>query len=276
MRSTALQTKLRSISLGGALAVACLAPPAWASALPKAVEDYRQVFSEDFQRLDLSPDGRGDHTWYNGVWFHNQVPPNSSIDTSRGYLSLHWRRGQGSPETSITTLARDVSHFRAWRYGYFEARMKWKPVRGAWPGFWLIPVQDANRSDVYQGTRKSGEIDIFEGQGDKPQIYYATIHELVSNRDARNNNSHNQFHLPAGTDLSQWHDYGALWTPGKITWYFDGTPIHSETTYEVFDYQDYYLVLTEQAGIHWKAGDGPGVEEEDMTLDVQWVRVWQR
>ncbi len=242
---------------------------------PRQAPGYRLVFSDRFQNLDLSPDGRGNHTWYNGVWFRETLAPNSDIENSNGYLSIHWKRGQGCPETSITTLARDLHHSHAWRYGYFEARMKWKPIRGAWPALWLIPVQDADRSNVYGGTREAGEIDIFEGQGAEPLNYYATIHDVINNRDAFNNNSNNRIALPARTDVSKWHTYGALWVSGRLTWYFDDAPIHSEKTYDIFDKQDYYLVLTEQVGVDWNYGDSSGMDAQDLSLDVQWVRVWQ-
>ena len=47
----------------------------------------------------------------------------------------------------------------AYRYGYYEARMKWSPVFGAWPGFWLLSLQ----AGVTNG--EWFELDVFEGQG---------------------------------------------------------------------------------------------------------------
>ncbi|MGA3344255.1 MAG: glycoside hydrolase family 16 protein [Terracidiphilus sp.] len=250
--------------------------PAPVSEAPPQAAGYSLVFEDNFHPLDLSADGRGDHNWYNGVWFRHQLPPNSNVETTHGYLSIHWKREQGTPETSITTLSRDLRHFRAWRYGYFEAQMKWRPVRGSWPAFWLIPVQDAQRTNMYGSTRESGEIDIFEGQGERTHDYYATIHDWINSKDAHNNGGNNRLTLPSQTDYAQWHTYGLLWTPGKMTWYFDNVPIHSESTYGVFDMQDYYLALTEQVGPNWKYGSTVGVDENDMSLDVRWVRVWQQ
>jgi len=271
--------QLRSIFLvavtGAVFAIPQPSPRVTSSQAPEQATGDHLVFEDNFHPLDLSDDGRGNHKWYSGVWFRHQFPPNSNIEASRGYLSIHWTRGQGTPETSITTLSRDLLHVRAWRYGYFEARMKWRPVRGSWPAFWMIPVQDANRSNVYDGVRESGEIDIFEGQGAGAHDYYATIHEWVNNKDVHSNGDNNRFPVPPKTDYAQWHNYGLLWIPGKVTWYFDDKAIHSEATYGVFDRQEYYLVLTEQVGSDWKYGSMEGVNENDMSLDVQWVRVWQ-
>jgi glycosyl hydrolase family 16 len=242
---------------------------------PPAGQSYRLVFRDTFDRVRLSPDGKGDYNWYNGIWFQSKTAPNSNINNAPGYLAIHWKRDQEPPETSITTLSRDLHHVAAWRYGYFEARMKWKPVRGSWPAFWLIPVEDANQSDIYGGRKESGEIDIFEGMGDQPQAYFATIHDWVNGKSAHDNGSTNRVVLPPNVNYDEWHTYGLLWVPGRVTWYFDNKPIHSEITYGVFDKQNYFIVIGQQEGVDWKYGDLTGVTENDLALNVQWVKVWQ-
>ena len=135
-----------------------------ASVMPPAASGYHLAFNEDFDHLDLSPDGAGTHTWYEGVWFDPKHAPLSNMSASASALTLAWRRNQEAPDTSITTLSRDLRHSQAWRYGYFEARMKWDLTPGAWPALWLIPVPDAKGKATYQDTEESGEIDIFEGR----------------------------------------------------------------------------------------------------------------
>jgi hypothetical protein len=102
--------------------------------------------------------------WYEGVWFNHAHPPRYNISVARSQLSLVWRSGQQSSDTSIVTLAHDNRHSKSWRYGYFEVRARWDVVKGAWQAFWLIPVQDATRQDFYDGVKEAGELDIFEGQ----------------------------------------------------------------------------------------------------------------
>jgi len=242
-------------------------PPAQATA-------YKLAFDEEFDTLDLSPDGSGAHSWYEGVWFNQWRAPRSNISVHSSSLSLAWRRGQVAPDTSVATLARDKQHFEAWRYGYFEARMKWDVVRGAWPGFWLLPVDDATGNSTYDGIRESGELDVFEGLGEHPHNFYGTIHDWVNFKDTAS--KENTFPLPENIDLSDYHTYGALWVPGKVTWYFDNRPLHSEKTPAVFDKQKYCLILTIQEGVNMKAGDMSGVDANTITLKVDWVRVWQK
>lgn len=243
---------------------------------PVEAAGYRLVFEDNFNSFDLSPDGKGVHTWYEGLWFRHDLAPLENIEHSQDGLSLVWRRGQKIPETSITTLSHDLRNCHAWRYGYFEARMRWEPLPGAWPALWLIPVQDADGRAVDGGLRESGEIDIFEGQGDRPRDFYATIHRWVNGKDVQNNGTSNRELIPLLSGYADWHTYGLLWTPEKITWFFDGRPIHSEASYPIFSRQDYYLVLSEQLGQQWQYGKIDGSNERELRLDVQWVRVWQK
>jgi hypothetical protein len=240
---------------------------------PSQAQGYKLAFSDEFDTFDLSPDGRGIHEWYEGIWFNHQHAPRKNISAAHSMLCLKWERGQGGTDTSITTLSPHIQNYAAWRYGYFEARLRWDVVKGAWPAFWLIPVEDATGQDIYNGTKESGEIDIFEGQGDQPHVFYGTIHDWVNLHDRANRN--NAFPLPGNVDLNQFHIYGLLWTPGKVVWYLDNQPLHSESTPAVFDRQNFFLVLGMQEGEDWKAGNLSGVTASTMTLNVDWVRVWQ-
>jgi hypothetical protein len=246
-----------------------------AATTPQApAKDYVLAVDDEFCALDLSPDGHGAHTWYEGVWFHNQHAPRSNIHVDGSVLHLDWTRGQESGDTSITTLSADKQTVRAWRYGYFEARMRWDPVQGAWPAFWLIPVQDATGEAVHDGVRESGEIDIFEGQGNHPHTFYGTIHDWVNNRDSASRN--NSFSLPNAVNFSAFHIYGLMWTPGKVVWYFDNVALHSEPTPQIVDRQNFYMVLGMQEGVDWKFGNLNDVSATKLTLDVDWIRVWQK
>lgn len=244
------------------------------AATPPAVPGYHLVFNEDFDRLDLSPDGAGIHTWYEGVWFNPKHAPLSNISASSSELTLVWRRGQEAGDTSITTLSHDLRHSEAWRYGYFEARMKWDAVRGAWPALWLIPVPDAKGKATWKDTDESGELDIFEGQGSQPQTFFGTAHDWISLHDHPTKD--NAFPLAPTVDFGRYHTYGLLWTPGKATWYFDDRPLHSEALPPIFDHQDYLVVISMQEGADWKPNNLTGVDAAQISLSVSRFRVWQK
>jgi len=239
-------------------------------------ENYRLVFADEFDALDLGmSEDRSSaqpHIWYEGVWFSHHHAPAASFTVANSALSIEWKRGQLQPDSSITTFSRHNPHYAAWRYGYFEARMKWQPVEGAWPAFWLIAVEGAAEN----GPIEAGEMDVFEGQGSEPHTFFGTIHDWKGQQHLASTSSHNRFPLPPNTNFADYHTYGLLWVPGSVTWYFDGAPLHTERTYEIFDRQSYCLILAMQEGADWKAGDLTGVTAQSLTLTIDWVHVWQK
>jgi hypothetical protein len=238
---------------------------------PSQVTGYKLVFSEDFDTPSLSPDGDGNYIWYKGLWWEKPAPA-TNISIANSVLALNWRKGQTPNDTSITTLSRDAKYHHAWRYGYFELRMRWDTVTGSWPAIWLMPLQNA---DTHDG-REAGELDIFEGQGATPHTFYGTIHDWTHDQDAKNNKGSNYYELSNTVDLSQYHVYGLLWTPGRVVWYLDNQSLFSASTYPIFDLQDYYLIVGSQEGANWTYGDLSGVSASTIAVNVDWVRVWQK
>jgi beta-glucanase (GH16 family) len=218
--------------------------------------------------LNLSPTGSGTYNWYKSYWWNSYLPPAQNITVLNGILNLQWTRGQGGSETTISTFAHDASQGRSFRYGYFEARMRWDVVNGAWPAFWAIPIQAA------QGQQHTGELDFFEGEGADPHTFFGTAHEWQGGTPLWSN-SPNYYPVGSNTDFSQWHTYGALWQPGMISWYLDGQLLHATNLPAIFDQQNYFLVLSMQEGANWSPGNLSGVSASQMNLQVDYVRVWQ-
>lgn len=273
---TAMEEEMIKHSLMVGAAILCLSGTGLTQSPPPPAPGFRLVFSDDFKNLDLSPDGHGAHKWYEGVWFSHHHAPLENIKRTADGLELTWTRGQEQPDTSISTFARNGATSHAWRYGYYEVRMKWKPEPGGWPAAWLIP-------SIAGHVHESGEVDIFEGNGDNPHNFYGTIHdwrEAPDNPhqmvDVANNGKSNRYGLPSGTHLDEYHTYGLLWEPGRMTWFFDDKPLHSETSYPIFGQQDYCLIIGMQEGSNWKAGNLDHVTATRMDLDLQWVRIWQK
>lgn len=238
-----------------------LAPP------PQAA-GYSLVFSDDFDTLNLSPNGYGDYAWYNpGIYFESAAPY-SNVSVANSILTLLWTTGQSPANTSISTCAVDASYCKAWRYGYFEARMRWDDVRGAWPALWMMPVQYTTCD-----TCEIGELDIFEGAGGlATSNFLATIHDWYGEGGQTQNS---QDYVLGSVDVGQYHTYGVLWVPGQVTWYFDDQPILTAPTYPIFDQQNYYIILGSQEGIRGQYGNMKGVTASSIGMNVDWVRVWQ-
>jgi Ca2+-binding RTX toxin-like protein len=94
-------------------------------------------------------------------------------------------------------------------YGYFEARINLEGSGGKisdWPAFWLAG----------NNWPTDGELDVMEGLGGD-----AAYH----------------FHSPAGGpgktvpgDYTGWHVFGALWEPGKVSYYYDNVLVGTITS----------------------------------------------
>jgi virginiamycin B lyase len=238
---------------------------------PPQANGYHLVFFEDFSSFDLSPDGYGMHPWYPGLSFDSKNPLPGSITVNNATLDLQWSRINGQTNTSIEGCAYNASHCNTYRYGYFEAKMKWDVASGAWPAFWMITEQGV------WGEPHVGELDIFEGQGNDPTHYYGTINEWNGPNDLVTTNSpvNNRFLLPPGTDLSVWHKYGVLWVKGRVTWFFDDVEVGTAVTPAIFDHQDFFLVLGMQEGASWQMGNLTGISSEALNLNVEWVHIYQ-
>src|ERR1700712_4413234 len=72
---------------------------------PTQAAGYSLSFFDNFDSIDLSPNGSGAHNWYQSLWWDSVIPSRSLISTPNSVLSLNWQRGQGSWNTSITTFA---------------------------------------------------------------------------------------------------------------------------------------------------------------------------
>ena len=243
---------------------------------PPQARGYSLVAADNFSAFDLSPDGKGDHVWYNpGMHWEPPAPYRNIVATGSG-LTLYWTRGQTpAGDTSIATAAPDGSHYHAWQYGYFEARVKWEnTTTGSWPAVWMIPIEG-----IIDRSKDTGEIDIMEGSGNNPSHgYYATVHEWLNGKDVHSNNRSNRWVAPAGTNMSQFHTYGVRWVPGSVTWYFDDQRVFSYPTTPAIDAGHYFLILGSQEGVEGGAtayGNTTGVTASKIGMQVEWVRVWQ-
>ena len=246
---------------------------------------YHQVFRDDFLTLDRS-------VWDNHIWYDD--PPDPSWtgyqSAENGVLHLRTRRtwfwGSGSsdnwPINTITTMGSGLTFTQ----GYFEARMKWTGARGAWPGFWLFSYRHSTNDfwpsiSPYCATNglpnalcDSAELDVFEGQGAEPNVFYGTIHRNSSGDYgvADDQNSNNYQDQPSDIS-SDWHTYGMLWTSSQITWYLDGHALMSAPTYDSTN-QPMYLLLQMWTG-GW-TGDPNSTTPDLLETQVDYVDVWKK
>jgi beta-glucanase (GH16 family) len=147
-------------------------------------------------------------------------------------------------------------------HGYAEARMQIPKGQGIWPAFWMVPLNSVNAS------ASDGEIDIFEGQGNIPNVDTATFHWGGPQQSIGSN-------INAGGDLSQaFHTYGVDWEPDHITWYLDGIAIQTVTSAQAaITSVPMFLILDVWLG-GWN-GEPDSTTPFPATMNIDWVHVWQ-
>jgi len=175
-------------------------------------------------------------------------------------------------------------------YGWFEARVKFDNAPGQWSAFWLqsptigFPAGDPARAGV--------EMDIAEHRArcvDAPSPAQAGVCSAdndISDRiqhariwDGYGADSKSAVKLSdplAGLGNGSWHTWALHWTPTDLTFYYDGTPISTETG--PISQRSEYIVLSSEIGHLFAGGIPPNgygsPTTTTTTMQVDYVRVW--
>lgn len=123
------------------------------------------------------------------------------------------------------------------QYGYFEARVKIPAGQGLWPAFWT-----GNSDDSWPP-----EIDVMEILGDKPDVWYGTVHYSTASQNDNGDGT-----SWTGPDFSQdWHSFGVDWQPGVLVWYVDGVERKRVTAANEVQSKRAYLMADLAVGGTW-------------------------
>jgi len=142
-------------------------------------------------------------------------------------------------------------------YGYFEVRADMPDVSGLWPAFWLLPADGS----------WPPELDVIELISQNPNRLILTSHSGAEGEHSVDNR------IAEVADTSGFHDYGVLWGPDTITWYFDGVQVGQTVTPEDMHDAMYMLVNLGVGGIAGEPGDlqaTPGEYKIDHVRAYAW------
>lgn len=167
-----------------------------------------------------------------------------------------------------------TKHRGDWQYGRIEVRAKMPIGQGIWPAIWMLPTDEK-----YGGWAASGEIDIMEYLGQKPNEVLGTLH--YGGGWPRNAYSGDSIKLKNGTFNDEFHTFAIEWQKGKIAWLLDGKPWQTQTKWHSengkypapFD-QRFHLLLNLSVGGHL-AGNPDGNTKFPQKFLVDYVRVYQ-
>jgi beta-glucanase (GH16 family) len=211
----------------------------------------------------------------------NTTDANAYID-GNGHLVIQAIRQNPStnPYSGSWTSARLITKgLESFQYGRAESRMALPVGAGIWPAFWAL---GSNIDSV--GWPTCGEIDYMENvpasAGLGPTKISSTLHGPGYYGA---NGLHAVYTFPSG-DVTGYHDYGAIWSPGMVQFYVDdpsniffvrtASDLPSGQVWQ-FDHP-FFLLLNLAIG-----GDGSWPGPTDATtpspavMTVDYVRVYQ-
>lgn len=196
--------------------------------------DYIVGFADEFEN------GFNRKMWNDREWY-NEVVSTTNFEVSNGSLKLWLQRDSESGDFFTRTLSTSPQKLEGGdpertgytqRYGCFEIEAKLPHGKGQFPAFWLFTP------DAVEGHP---EIDIMEAYprdefGDAqahPIAYLMTTHVGCTSADPNcdlrfYSKQHDAKTWYAEQDLSAgFHTYALKWEPDQLTFYFDGSPVHT-------------------------------------------------
>ncbi len=250
------------------------------SALTQA-QDYELIWSDDFDgdQVDLTKwqfqtgDGcnLGICGWGNEElqWYKQD---NSTV--ADGILTIT------AKEETVGSYNYTSSRLRTkgigdWTYGRFEIRAKMPSTAGMWPAFWMLPTDED-----YGGWAASGEIDILEFSGRRPNETSGALH--FGGSWPNNQSSSKWYLLPSGSPSNDFHVYALEWEAGQMKWFFDDIVFWTTTTWNSagqafpapFD-KRFHMLLNFAVGGRFP-GNPDATTILPQELQVDYIKVYQK
>ena len=217
-------------------------------------------------------------------WVNNElqeyVDSPENIYVKDGNLVLKPVKTTGSDgKVSYTSGRVNTQNKHNFKYGLFEARAKVPAGQGFLPAFWMMPANE----NLYGQWPRCGEIDIMEVLGNDTKTSYGTIH--YGNPHSESQGKHI---LENGNFSDEYHTFSVEWEPGKISWYVDGTLIHTENdwysvtegqgevTYPAPFDQPFYIILNLAVGGNWPGNPDETTDIDNAAFMIDYVKVYQK
>ena len=238
--------------------------------------DYKLVWHDEFSTSVVST-ARWSYQTADAGWVNNELqtyvsgksPKGSKVaESSNGTLKIHAFK-EGEKVYRARMYGKRTTGFK---YGSIEARIKLPKGKGTWPAWWMFPVDGSN-------WPACGEIDIMEEVGVDPNLVSSSFHCIAYNHVNHTQKTHEMYCVGAEEGF---HVYALEWTEDYMRTYVDGT----EQLYFENDHlgnndswpfnKPFFLILNVAWGGDW--GGYAGVDESALpvTMEVDYVRVWQR
>ncbi|MGC8595573.1 MAG: glycoside hydrolase family 16 protein [Candidatus Kryptoniota bacterium] len=218
----------------------------------------------DSKSIDLSKWSYevGGNGWGNNeLEYYTARQNNAYVDSGCLVIRALKENYSGNSYTSARLITKNKGD---WLYGRIEVRAKLPYGKGIWPAIWMMPTDS-----YYGGWPLSGEIDIMELLGDKPNKIYGTIH--FGQTDQQRQGSYT---LPKGSFSDNFHLFAVEWDSTSISWFVDSLMFFKTYISAPFD-KRFYLILNVAIGGNWPGYPDYRTEfPQEMVID--YVRVYKK
>lgn len=237
---------------------------------------YENLFEDNFNTSTLNTAiwntnerRKGTSGNYN-IWW-NKTGSNHYVMTG---TQIHLKISRVGNDISCGRI--DTKGKKSFKYGYFEARIKFPTPAGYWGAFWSMPNLDNGSmigAIVDNNVGEDGaEIDIAEAN--KPTSYSMGIH--IDGYGA-----HKQAWATDKTNVrnlySDFHIYGMKWTANNIYYYFDDNLVATmaKPANWVPDVYQYALLNTDAApgSTTWSGTFNPDASLSAVVMQVDWIKI---
>ncbi|HEY3328916.1 MAG TPA: glycoside hydrolase family 16 protein [Capsulimonadaceae bacterium] len=269
---------LPGFSKGGDRDVAVV-PAAWVGKKPPVDGDWVQTFNDDFNGTTLDEKLWNNKPFGNGVQTQLQHYSKQNAVVENGFLKQIAEKRPGffnaDPKMAPKAYASNyIDTFGKWKqqYGYFEARIKLPTARGLWPAFWMMPDRgESFERHERSTTRNDGmEFDIMEQLAEwGPGRYNIATHWDDYGADHKHWGNSSTYYGPTADNF---HNFGMLWEPGKLTFYVDGIKKAEQISDRIGTAPEHFILNIQIGG--WATTDVDDSKLPDAMV-VDYVRAWQ-
>jgi beta-glucanase (GH16 family) len=229
---------------------------------------YHLVFSDEFNGNSLDLEKWGFRT--DSKMWSTQKPENVSLSHGTLLISLKKEVGGSKPYSGGGIITK-----QAFRFGYYEARLKTPRGSGWHTSFWMMKY---NPEGSPASDAPCQELDVIENDSSRHDMYSVNVHRWKGG------------HVWLGgkrtttPDLSaDFHIYGCEFTPSTVTFYFDGKLVRTLDVTHVkvkgvmvpFELGDQNIWLTAIAS---PLGGTSAVDESQLpgTAEFDYVRFFEK
>ena len=241
-----------------------------------APEGYSLVWQDEFDSGSELNQDDWTHEVKGSGWVNNELQNYVNHKTPEGNLVTEVKNGtlriHCFKENGKIYSGRVYAKVKqGWTYGYIEASIKLPSGKGTWPAFWMMPVN-------FRSWPADGEIDIMEEVGVNPDYVSSSLH---ANAHVHSNNTQVTHEMKCPGAEGEFHKYAILWTSKNITTYVDGQVQLSYDNRGLgrddWPYDDpFYIILNLAWGGDWGGWNGVNESALPVTMEVDYVRVFQK